>query len=94
MDKTLTCPLGSECEKIVDGKIEQCRWLTKIDGVDKASQKPLSQEKCAIEWLPILLVDQIGTTVETVASVQSLRNETVDRQNQALGLVREKLIGS
>lgn len=83
-----TCPLGSVCREVIDGVINECIWLTKIAGVD-AENKPTETENCAMVWMPILQVEGNNQTRIVGASVQSLRNETVKRQDFALGLVSD-----
>lgn len=89
-----TCPLGSECQQVVDGVIHECMWFLKIAGVD-ANQEPTETENCAIAWQPILLLESNNQIRMNGASIQSLRNETIKRQDIALGLVKnEKTISS
>ena len=88
MKTVLTCPLGSECEKIVGDHIERCVWFVELKGHNPQNGKEIDQSKCAIAWQPILMVEGNGVSYNIGASIQSLRNETVSRQNIALKSVR------
>jgi len=81
----LTCPLGSDCQKIVGDEIHQCHWYVKLAGKDPQTGKDIEDYRCAIAWQPILAIEGNGATHGLAASVQSLRNETVKRQDIALG---------
>lgn len=83
-----TCPLGSVCEEVRDSKIHRCAWLVKLQGEDPQSGKPVDQSKCAMAWQPILMIENSGISKEVAGSVQSLRNETVNRQDAALEVFR------
>ena len=83
IETVTTCPLGSTCSEIVDGKIHRCGWLTTIKGTD-ALEKEVETTKCAMAWMPTLQVENIGTMREMSSSVDSLRNETVKGQQNQL----------
>lgn len=80
-----TCPLGSDCQKVVDGKIHQCNWYIKLAGKDPQTGENIEDYRCAIAWQPILAIEGNGAIAGVSSSVQSLRNETVKRQDIALG---------
>ena len=88
----LTCPLGSECQKIVGEEIHQCSWYIKLAGKDPQTGKDVDDYRCAIAWQPILAIEGNGINVGVAQSVQSLRNETVKRQDVALGALNAKTI--
>ena len=88
MDVEITCPLGSECETIKDNKLHRCAWYTKLSGTDPQSGKDIDDWRCAIAWQPILLIEGNGMSRGIGASIQSLRNETVKRQDVALGVIK------
>lgn len=89
METKTTCPLGHTCKKIVDDHIEVCAWLTGVAGKDPQTDEDINEERCAIAWQPILMIEMSGTNRQVAASVQSLRNETVDRQDRAMQLIGE-----
>jgi hypothetical protein len=89
-----TCPLGHTCRKTVDDHIEECMWYTKMVGADPQTGEAIDEYNCAISWQPILMVENSGQMRGVAVSVQSLRNETIKRQDVALGLVANaKTIG-
>jgi hypothetical protein len=81
---TITCPLGSTCEKIVDGSIHRCAWYVKIEGKNPQTGTDISESNCAIAWGPIISIEGNGQTRNLVASFQSLRNAALDNQKKAL----------
>jgi hypothetical protein len=73
LDVVETCPLGSTCEEIIDGKIHRCAWYVRIDGETADGQKT-SESKCSMAWNPILQVDNSRDARHNTAAVESLRN--------------------
>lgn len=82
------CPLGKKCQEIKDNKIHQCAWYVKLQGKNPQTGDPIEEYRCAIAWQPILAIENNGATHGLASSVQSLRNETVKRQNIALGVMQ------
>jgi len=78
----LTCPLGSTCEEVKDGKIHRCIWYTKIVGKNPQSEEQIDEWKCAIAWMPILQVEMSQTNRGQTRVLESFRNETTKRQEQ------------
>lgn len=78
-----SCPLGSDCEVAKDGFIERCSWYVEMRGQDSQGNDHDSW-KCAIAWQPILQTEMSGSTRQVAASVQSLRNAQIKRQDAAL----------
>jgi len=86
MEIKRTCPLGHTCEKVVDDHIERCMWYNKIVGID-GQGKDIEMWDCAIAQSPFLQTEVIMATRAHTAAVESLRNETIKRQDKALGLI-------
>lgn len=86
METKITCPLGSECEKVVGDHVERCAWYTAVEGKNPQDQTDIKESRCAMSWIPILLIEGTSRTVNVAAAVESLRNETVKRQDAALAL--------
>lgn len=80
IETVLTCPLGSKCEEIRDGKIHRCAWFTKLAGVDPSTGAAVDEQGCAMTWLPILLVENSKQQRSTAAAVESFRNEVSSGQ--------------
>lgn len=82
METKVTCPLGHECEKAVNGHLEVCAWWVELAGNDPQTGNPLTNVKrCALAWMPILQVEVAGTNRGQTAAIESFRNETVKGQN-------------
>ena len=95
LETVTTCPLGSECREVKDGKIHHCAWYIKLQGKNPQTGEPVDDYRCAIAWQPILAIEGNGASHSIAASVQSLRNETVKRQDAALGaFINAKTISS
>ncbi len=77
-----TCPLGSECEEIKDGKIFRCMWYTKVVGQDANTGETVDDWSCAISWMPTLQIEMSNTNRQTGSAIESFRNETVKGQSQ------------
>lgn len=87
MEIVIDCPLGSKCEYIGDDKkLHRCAWYVEMAG-RAADGREYNEWKCAMAWQPILMVELSSTNRGTSAAVESLRNETVARQDAALNLV-------
>lgn len=88
MEVILECPLGSRCEYIGDDKkIHRCHWYTKMTGMAQDGSS-YDESRCAIAWQPILMVENSAQTRSAAAAIESLRNETIKRQDAALSAVR------
>ena len=89
----LVCPLGATCEEVKDNQVHRCHWYTEMTGQD-AQGNDHNTWRCAMAWMPILQVEVAGTNRGQTAAIESLRNETVKRQNLALAQIAksEKLI--
>lgn len=73
IDVITTCPLGSKCEEVIDGKVLRCAWFVKIDGTTSTGDKT-SDSKCSMAWMPILQVDGSRDSRMHTAAIESLRN--------------------
>lgn len=82
----LTCPFGSTCEEIIDGVIHRCRWFIELEGI-KADGEMTKQRDCAIAVMPMLQIEVAMTNRGQTAALESLRNETIERQDRALRLI-------
>lgn len=95
MEIKYTCPLGSECEQIVGDHIERCRWYITLEGADPQSGDKIADTRCAMEYIPVLQIESSGVLIGVRESVQSMRNETIKRQDAALGVIQNaKLINN
>jgi len=94
METKITCPLGSDCQKIVGDHIEQCAWYVKLKGKNPQDGTDIEEYRCAMAWQPVLAIEHTSSMHGMSASVQSLRNETIKRQNVALEVINAKSIES
>jgi hypothetical protein len=71
------CPLGSECERIIDGKLESCMWYIDIKGRNPQTGEHVDKKDCAIAVLPILMVQAYSASEHIATSAESVRNALV-----------------
>ena len=77
--KTKTvCPLGGTCSKIVGEEIHQCAWLMTFTGTDPQTGEALPEKGCAMNWIPLLLVENTAKQASTVSAVETFRNAMVE----------------
>jgi hypothetical protein len=86
-----TCPLGSTCEEVKDGKIMRCAWYTKVMGKDPQSTEDIENWACAMSWMPTMMVEMSQTNRGQTAALESFRNETVKGQAEFNSLVKQKI---
>ena len=88
IETVLTCPLGSECREVKDGKVHQCIWFVKMKGVDSQGDEH-DKWNCSMAWMPILQTETSSQIVGTNASIQSMRNLSNDRQKEAIAALEK-----
>ncbi len=82
LSTNITCPLGSECEKVSTTKentVDRCAWYVEVAGVD-AQGKEHNTSKCSMSWMPILNLEMAGTNRGQTKALESFRNEMVRGQ--------------
>lgn len=52
-----------------------CRWFIQILGNDPQSGATINKFACAVEWLPVLMIENSQQQRQTGAAVESFRNE-------------------
>lgn len=83
MAKEKLCPLlKKSCIE------HDCRWWTRLRGKNPQGGE-IDEFSCAVEWLPILLIEGSQHSRHVVAALASFRNE-VHVGNEALGLILSK----
>jgi hypothetical protein len=55
----------------------QCAWFTRVQGTDMNTGNQVDEYQCAIDWMPMLLIENSGQQRQTGAAVESFRNEMV-----------------
>lgn len=86
MKAIITCPLGHKCEEIRDNQLYRCAWYTELAGMDQAGNS-VNEYRCAIAWQPVLMVEMSSTNRGQTHAIESLRNETIRRQDLALSAI-------
>jgi hypothetical protein len=55
----------------------KCSWWIQLRGKSPQTGNDIDEFKCAISWLPILLIEVAHKEYQTGAAIESFRNETV-----------------
>lgn len=82
-----TCPLGSKCEEIVDGKIHRCRLYIMMKGKDAQGEEH-DDWNCSFAWQPIIQLEAARQTRNLGADIESFRNENTARQQTAFSALQ------
>ena len=94
MDIKIECPLGSQCETASDNVITRCAWYTEIAGQNPQTGKDISEWRCAMGWLPILMCEHTKEAKGTTIATESLRNAVADTGNTMMAIANERLLKS
>ncbi|WP_394789120.1 hypothetical protein [Rhodoferax sp.] len=86
-----TCPLGHKCFEVKGDTIHRCAWSIKLAGVDGETGKNVDEYRCAMGWLPILLIENSQQQRSTAAAVESFRNEVAQGNDQARAVLLSQL---
>ena len=66
------CPMFREpCKE------HQCRWYIQLLGTEPQTGEQLNKWGCAVEFIPVLLIENAKEVRQTAAAVESARNENV-----------------
>ena len=89
---------GSFCPLIKKECIQmQCAWFTQVRGKNPQTGADVDEWGCAINWLPILMIENSQQQRSTGAAVESFRNEMVkanETSNQILiATAQQNLLG-
>ena len=94
----MTCPLGHKCQEVKDNAIHQCAWFVKLAGTNPNTGEQMDEQGCAMNWLPVLLIENAQTNRGTSAAVESFRNEMVEANQQTAAALMQatqlKLVNS
>jgi len=77
----ITCPLGSKCREVKDNKVHQCAWYVKLYGKDPQSDKKIDEWRCAMSWMPIMMVENAQTNRGQTQAIETFRNAVVNQNN-------------
>lgn len=96
----ITCPFGSACEEVKEGAIHRCAFWTELVGKNPQTGEDIKEHRCAITWLPLLLVENSRQQMQTGAAVESFRNEMIKANEMSQQVLlsavntQSRLIGS
>lgn len=86
---------GNFCPLIqADCKGLECSWFTQVRGHNPNTGEDVDEWACAINWLPMLMIENSQQQRQTGAAVESFRNEMVKAQemSQAVLLTTARLV--
>lgn len=91
-DPQAMCPLWRKpCTKVC----HTCEWYVHLSGKHPQTLAPMDDWKCSIAWLPILHVEHSQMQLRTTETVDALRKEVHQANDQAmvgtLGRLNEKM---
>ena len=78
VETKIICPLGAMCEEAKDGVIHRCAWYAMVRGVNKNTGEEIDDWRCAMNWLPMLMIENSAMQRETGAAVESFRNAMME----------------
>lgn len=81
MRKELTCPFGHTCNN--------CLWYTRIRGINPQTGVDEDKLDCAINIIPILIIEHLRQAYSMGGALESFRNEMVNQQGDFLSVVRD-----
>jgi len=75
---------GTFCPLIKKDCIEnKCQWFCQVRGINPNTGEPVDEWTCAVNLIPVLLIENSNQQRSTSAAVESFRNETV-KQSEVL----------
>lgn len=66
-----------------------CRWYIQVMGKNPQTGADLNHWGCAVEWLPVLMIENSQQQRQTGAAVESFRNESVKNARQVAAALVE-----
>lgn len=83
----LTCPLGHKCQEVKDNAIHQCAWFVKLAGTNPNTGDKVDEHGCAMNWMPILMIENSQQQLSTSSAIESFRNEMVSSNEQTASML-------
>ena len=75
------CPLiGEDCLGL------KCAWFTQVRGTNPQTGQEVDEWGCAVNWMPMLLIENSQQQRQKGAAVESFRNETISRISQTISM--------
>jgi hypothetical protein len=77
----------------------QCAWITQVRGTNPNTGEEVDEWKCAVQWMPILILENAQQQRMTNATVQCFRNEYAEtteehnkKNNYVLDMIKQGVI--
>lgn len=77
-----TCPFGSECETVSDGKLRRCKWYIPLKGKNPQGEETIERYDCVMVWNVIVGLEGNQFMRGTTVAVESFRNEVYANNNR------------
>lgn len=77
MQPKITCPLGGVCTEIKNNELFQCAWYCEMSGRNPQTGVEENKKGCAMAFLPLLMVENVGAMRGMQASNEAFRNGMV-----------------
>jgi hypothetical protein len=91
MEVIVDCPMGRQCEYIKDNVMHRCHWFTKLVGKNPQGEDFIEEWKCAVTWLPFMMVEIAQTNRGQTQATCSMRDEVVNRFDVFNGIALRSL---
>jgi len=95
VDKVKYCPLLKDAciedGSIKDGKLVSCNFWVKLRGKDPQTGDTVDDGDCAINWIPMLLIENNKVNYESGAAIESFRNEMVKANDKNTQILMRKI---
>jgi hypothetical protein len=83
---------GNYCPLIKKDCIEhKCAWYGQVRGVNPNTGHEVDEWNCAINFMPILLIENSHKQAQTGAAVESFRNESLKQNSRNAQLLSQTL---
>jgi len=84
--------MAKKCPLLKKACIEHdCQWYTNVMGKHPQTEETINNWGCAVEWLPVLLIENAQQARQTGASIDSFRNEMVKDNQKQLEVYTQRL---
>ena len=93
LETKIFCPLGCECESVVDGKVARCAWLTDVVGKHPQTGEDVKDSQGAMTWMPMLTIEQSRQTRGVAAALESHRNVVKSTGDAMIQIEQKKALG-
>lgn len=85
-DEGTICPFHREDMSKVCHK---CPLWTRVMGKHPQSEEMMDDWRCALAWLPVLMIENSQQQRQTTAAMESLRNGVAEAVTEAIGITAQ-----